>query len=110
MRVAIGGLSHESVTFSPLLTRLDDFRILRGEALGASYPFMDEWTEVTFVPMMRARALPGGTIDPAAYEKLETEFLAADVAIRPLLPNVSNTDFEFLKAHERYLALLRILS
>ncbi|MBN1580822.1 MAG: M81 family metallopeptidase [Anaerolineae bacterium] len=77
MRIAIGGLAHESCTFSPLPARLDDFHILRGEKLRASYPFLDAWSEVIFVPLIHAQALPGGMIDPAAYETLAAEFFAA---------------------------------
>lgn len=83
MHIAIGGLAHESCTFSPLPTRLEGFDILRGEALRAEYPFLDEWPQITFVPLIRARALPGGMIDPAAYESLEAEFLAALTASGP---------------------------
>ena len=33
MRIAIGGIMHESNSFSPVLTRLEDFAVQRGEEI-----------------------------------------------------------------------------
>jgi microcystin degradation protein MlrC len=73
MRIAICGIVHESCTFSPLPTHLEDFSILRGAELRDQLPFLNQWTEPTFVPLMLARALPGGVVDAEAYDHLKTE-------------------------------------
>ena len=33
LRIALGGISHESNTFNPIHTGLEDFNIIRGEGL-----------------------------------------------------------------------------
>lgn len=75
MQIAICGIVHESCTFSPLPTRLEDFSILRGDELQELFPFLNQWTAPTFVPLMFASALPGGVVDAAAYDHLKTEIL-----------------------------------
>ena len=75
MRIAIGGLAIECCTFSPLPTRLDDVRQLRGDQLLAEYPFLDSFPGVTFVPLIRGRATPGGILERSAYEQIKQEFL-----------------------------------
>ncbi len=75
MRIAIGGIGVECCTFSPLLTRLEDFTLWRGDALLESYPFRAIYQDVTFVPLVRARATPGGPVEPDAYAMIKGEFL-----------------------------------
>jgi len=72
MKIGIGGLHIESCTFSPLLSQEADFRILRDEALLASYPFIDQG--ITHFPLLHARAIPGGPIARPFYEKFKAEF------------------------------------
>jgi len=62
MRIGIGGLSCECSTFSPLATREEDFRVLSGVDLLAQYDFPADFPETEFIPLSRARALPGGRI------------------------------------------------
>ena len=71
-RIAIGGLSTESCTFSPLPTRMADFTLHRGEAFLNRYPFLEEF-EAEFVPLMWARALPGGSIEAETYQHIKSE-------------------------------------
>jgi microcystin degradation protein MlrC len=75
MRIAIGGIAVECCTFSPLLTRMEDFSIARGTDLLALYPFLNRYTHVEFVPLVRARATPGGAVETRAYEAIKDEFL-----------------------------------
>lgn len=75
MRIAICGIAHESCTFSPLPTRLEDFSILRGDTLRGEFPFLDQWSDFEFVPLMVARALPGGVVIGEAYDRLKREIL-----------------------------------
>lgn len=75
MRIAIGGLAIECCTFSPLPTRLEDVRLLRGENLRALYPFLSSLPAATFVPLVRGRATPGGALELEAYQQIKQEFL-----------------------------------
>jgi microcystin degradation protein MlrC len=74
MRIAIGGISTESCTFSPLPTRAKDFAVLRGADCLARYPFLSSWS-TQCVPLLLARAMPGGPVEAAAYGALKAEFL-----------------------------------
>lgn len=73
-RIAICGLSTESCTFSPLPTRMADFTLHRGEAFLNRYPFLDMF-DAEFVPLMWARALPGGSIEAETYQHIKSEML-----------------------------------
>jgi microcystin degradation protein MlrC len=97
MRIAIGGIATESCTFSPDVTRLEDFRVLREEALLAAgrYPFLPHFeaqsgavgtpatTQIKFLPTLQASALPGAPVEVQAYAQLKEEFLAR---LQDLLP------------------------
>jgi microcystin degradation protein MlrC len=73
MKIAIAGIAIESCTFSPILTTLDDFQQWRGDELLACYPFLAVYPDVTFVPLLVARALPGGAVARAAYQQMTEE-------------------------------------
>ena len=75
MRIAVGGIASESCTFSPLPTRGADFQVAEGGALLDQYPFLATYRDVTFVPLFRARAMPGGPVEASAYGKFLTTFL-----------------------------------
>jgi len=75
MRIAIAGMAIESCTFSPLPTTLQDFTLWRGSDLLARYPFLTAYADVTFVPLLAARALPGGAVAHAAYQHMVDEIL-----------------------------------
>jgi microcystin degradation protein MlrC len=75
MKIGIGGLHIESCTFSPLLSGDRDFKILRGSALIESYPFLASDTDVSIVPLLYARALPGGPIEALFYQQIKAEFV-----------------------------------
>jgi microcystin degradation protein MlrC len=84
MRIAIGGIATESCTFSPLPTRYGDFTVLRGLDLLNRYPFLDQFEGVAWMPTLRARALPGGSVEMSAYHQLKAEFLDLLRAALPL--------------------------
>ena len=89
MRIAIGGMATESCTFSPDVTRLEDFRVLREEALLAAgrYPFLPPFEaqfEAEFLPTLQASALPGAPVAAQAYKQLKEEFLTRLQALLPL--------------------------
>lgn len=75
MRIAIGGIASESCTFSPLPTRREDFQVLEGDALLAQHPYLAAYDDVAFVPLFRARAMPGGPVDADAYAGFRQAFL-----------------------------------
>lgn len=75
MRIAIAGISTECSTFSPLLTSFDQFHLVRGPDLVARYPYLANLTDVEVVPILRARALPGGPVEQPAYRRFKDEVL-----------------------------------
>lgn len=88
-RIGIGGIAIESSTFSPLPSTLDDFRILRGEAMQARYPFMPAWTfhersDIAWLPCLHAGAIPGGPVTGEAYATMKAELLDRIRAVLPL--------------------------
>ena len=79
-RIGIGGIAIESSSFSPLPSSLDDFTILRGEEMLARYPFMPGWsfrdrTDITWLPCLQAKAIPGGPVARHAYDQMKRELL-----------------------------------
>lgn len=88
-RIGIGGIAIESSTFSPLPSRLDDFTILTGEEMSERYPFMPAWnfhgrTDITWLPCLHARAIPGGPVERESYETMKRALLAQIEAVLPL--------------------------
>jgi microcystin degradation protein MlrC len=83
MRFAFGGIHSECSTYSRILTRMEDFTVLRGEALGTAFAFLREGGQ-SFVPTVYARAIPGGPVERSTYEALKQEFLQALAALLPL--------------------------
>lgn len=87
-RIGIGGIAIESSTFSPYPSSLEDFTILRGNDMLRRYPFLPDWqfrdrTDVTWLPCLHARALPGGPVTSDAYATMKAELLDR---IRTVLP------------------------
>ncbi|MGK0185264.1 MAG: microcystin degradation protein MlrC [Verrucomicrobiales bacterium] len=74
MRIAIGGIHIESCTFSPLRAALPDFTIRRDVELLQRYPFLDQFP-IEPIPLLHARALPGGMVTREVYEDLKGEIL-----------------------------------
>jgi microcystin degradation protein MlrC len=88
LRVAIGGIHIESSTFSPHLSTVHDFEVTRGDALLARYDWLSPvqpWAaDVEWLPIVHARALPGGAVDPATYDAWATEIVERLAEARPL--------------------------
>lgn len=81
MRIAIGAMKHESNTFTRLMTGIEAFDPVVGEAVfedlewterGATAGFLDamESRDVDYVPTSFGRSLPSGTVEASAYERL----------------------------------------
>ena len=76
MRIAVGGIHTESSTYSPVFTTAADFRVCWDGALLAHAQFaMLAPFDAEFVPLLHARAIPGGPVERAAYNALKAEFL-----------------------------------
>lgn len=86
MRIAIGGISNENSNFSPILNRIADFSIVTDEALLISgrYPFLHDFSDVTFVPTLFAYSLPGGPIAADLYQELKAGILSRLQAAGPV--------------------------
>src|ERR671930_1986716 len=69
-RIAIGGIAIESSTFSPHRSAASDFTIRREDGLLARYDLPDG---VEWLPLVHARALPGGPVEPAFYAAFKAE-------------------------------------
>jgi microcystin degradation protein MlrC len=76
MRVAVGGIGHETNTFSPLFTGLQEFRVTQGpEAVRGELWDRFRGDGVEFVPTLLAGAAPHGLIRRDAYLPLKAELL-----------------------------------
>ncbi|GAA2682376.1 M81 family metallopeptidase [Nonomuraea recticatena] len=88
LRVAIGGVHIESSTFSPHLSTADDFDVTRGDSLLARYGWLspaEPWAaDVEWIPLVHARALPGGAVAPDTYDAWHAEILDGLTAAGPL--------------------------
>jgi len=78
-RIGIAGISIESSTFSPHISGAEAFTVRRGAELLDYYPFLDEGREMReaadWVPLMHARSLPGGAVDPELYVAFRDEIV-----------------------------------
>jgi len=73
--IGVAGLSCECCTFSPLLSGARDFIVSAGAELLANYGFFAAYPDLHFTPLIRARALPGGPIEPAFYDQFKQRLL-----------------------------------
>src|SRR5262245_48452620 len=76
MRIAIGGIGHETNTFSTLTTGLNDFFVRRGEEC-LQGEFWDRYRTqgVELVPTLMAGASPHGLVERDTYLQLKHELL-----------------------------------
>ena len=83
-RVAFGGIQIECSTYTPILTRMEDFQVARGRQL-ADMPFFSQLKKYPypFQPVLLAQAVPGGAVEAHTYDKLKGEFLQR---IKEMLP------------------------
>src|SRR5438445_7886106 len=81
-RLAVGGIHIESSTFSPHRSGSDDFTVLRGDELLGRYAELPDG--VDWLPLVHARALPGGPVERAFYESIKAELLEGLRAAMPV--------------------------
>ena len=85
MRIAVGGIHTECSTYSPVLMAVEDFRVLKdADLLGAEYFNFLKADGVEHLPLLHARAVPGGPVSRVAYEAFKSEFLALLKAALPI--------------------------
>lgn len=72
-RIAVGGIHIESSTFSPNRAGAADFTVTREQALLDRYEALP--TGVDWLPLVHARAMPGGAVEPEFFDAIATEFL-----------------------------------
>lgn len=75
MRIAICGIHIESSTFTPYRSSDADFEVRRGAELVERYPFLGaDWArDVEWLPVLHARALPGGQVLASTYRAWRDE-------------------------------------
>ena len=84
-RIAVGGIHTECSTSSPVLMQPEDFRVLRGpDLLAHEYFDFLEAEGVEHLPLLHARAVPGGPLARATYEGFKVEFLDRLKATLPI--------------------------
>src|SRR5439155_207416 len=81
-RIAIGGIHIESSTFSPHRSGAADFTVVRGDELLARYDDLPR--HVDWLPLVHARALPGGAVERNFYASVKAELLERLRAALPL--------------------------
>ncbi|MFC7404838.1 M81 family metallopeptidase [Georgenia alba] len=88
MRVAICGIHIESSTFTPYRSSADDFAVRRGADLRDRYPFLTAGAPLAeaaeWLPLLHARALPGGPVVAGDYAAWKREILDGLLASGPV--------------------------
>ena len=78
MKIAIGGIRHETSTFSPFQTDFEDFRLISGcSFLPSEILTLSKELDVELIPLVSAYALPGGMVTSRAYRDLCSIFFEA---------------------------------
>ncbi|WP_375598578.1 M81 family metallopeptidase [Devosia sp. Naph2] len=85
MRIAVAGLHTECSTYNPVLAREADFRVLRGPSMlkDQYFDFLTHFP-AEFVTILHARAIAGGPVERALYDRWKTEILEGLKAALPL--------------------------
>jgi microcystin degradation protein MlrC len=85
MHFAFGGIHIECSTYSRIRTRLEDFRVFRGDELASApgFEFLRSQPH-RFSPTLYARAVPGGPVERSTYDSLKDQFLHSLKQLSPL--------------------------
>ena len=85
LRIAVGGIAHETNTFSSVPTEYSDFLIVEGAQLisGPGWGDLDR-DGIDIVPLFSAHASPSGVVTRDAFERLLGELIEGMVAASPL--------------------------
>jgi len=82
--IAIGGISTECSTYSPLYQREADFETIKGKQLIDFVNFPFEKFKIKVKPVFFQKSVPGGPVDPEFYLKTRKKFLKQIEDICPL--------------------------
>lgn len=79
MRILVGHVYHESNTFSPRKTRLEDFECYEGNAMLSLLPGVDvlEAAGAEIIPTLYAARWSSGTVEEAAFRTFEAKLAQA---------------------------------
>lgn len=76
-KIAIGGIHIESSTFTPYISDEKDFKIKTGQELLNSYPWLEDFnSDIEWIPLIYARAIPGGIVSKDFYNSWHTAFFS----------------------------------
>ena len=81
-RIAIGGMAIESSTFSLHRSARADFTVVSGAELLARYDSLP--AHIDWIPLVHARALPGGAVERDFYDAIKAELVDRLRAALPL--------------------------
>lgn len=79
MRILVGHVYHESNTFSPQKTRLEDFEVYEGDAMLSLLPGVDvlRAAGAEAIPLIYAARWSSGTVEEAAFRAFESKIAQA---------------------------------
>ncbi|MVT00046.1 M81 family metallopeptidase [Devosia marina] len=85
MKIAVAGLHTECSTYNPVLAREADFRVLRGPSMlkDQYFDFLTHFP-AEFITILHARAIAGGPVERALYDRWKAEILDGLKAAMPL--------------------------
>ncbi|GMA15276.1 M81 family peptidase (plasmid) [Deinococcus metallilatus] len=85
MRIAVGGIHTECSTYNPVLSEDHHFRVVRGPELPQhpNFTYLQD-TQHEIIPVLHARAIPGGPVSHETYQRFKAEFLEGLRAALPL--------------------------
>ena len=72
-RIAIGGISTECSTYSPLFQTVADFEKVQGSLLVDLVDFQFEKYEIDVHPLSYLKSIPGGPVKAGYYVKTKSE-------------------------------------
>ena len=74
-RIAIGGISSECSTYSPLFQSEDDFNKIEGDSLVELLNFPFESFNIHAQPLFFCKSLPGGPVEAKFFSNIKKNFL-----------------------------------
>ena len=85
MKIAVAGLHTECSSYNPVLAREADFRVLRGPSMlkDQYFDFLTHFP-AEFVTILHARAIAGGPVERALYDRWKDEILEGLKTAMPL--------------------------
>jgi microcystin degradation protein MlrC len=84
LRIAIGGIGHETNTFSSVWTEYEDFNFARGDEILKGRLGQAGYDGADLLPAFVATALPGGVVTAGTYARLKRELLDELELVLPL--------------------------